>query len=77
MTDHTAQFEQHRPILEGIACRMLGSRAEAEREAYTGWMTWHDGRPYAAITVDTDGTQILAVFVVLNPDKLARFGNAS
>lgn len=49
MSDRTEQFQQHRPVLQGIAYRMLGSRA--------------------------DGSRILSVFVVLNPDKLARLGN--
>jgi len=40
-------------------------------------MTFLDGRPFAAITVDTDGSHILAVFMVLNPDKAARLGSAA
>jgi len=43
----------------------------------SGWMTFLDGRPFAAITVDTDGSHILAVFMVLNPDKAARLGSAA
>jgi len=43
----------------------------------SGWMISLDGRPFAVITIDTDGSHILAVFMVLNPDKLARLGSAA
>jgi RNA polymerase sigma-70 factor (ECF subfamily) len=43
----------------------------------SGWMVFLDDRPFAAVTIDTDGSRILAVFMVLNPDKLARLGSSA
>jgi RNA polymerase sigma-70 factor (ECF subfamily) len=60
-----------RAILSRATYRLMTINGES------GWMTFVDGRPFAAITIDTDGTHILAVFVVLNPDKLARLGSAA
>lgn len=34
------------------------------------WVTYLDGRVYAATSFDTDGRRILAAYRVLNPDKL-------
>jgi RNA polymerase sigma-70 factor (ECF subfamily) len=36
-------------------------------------LTWIDGQPAATLTIETDGSRILAVHRVLNPDKLTRF----
>jgi RNA polymerase sigma-70 factor, ECF subfamily len=60
-----------RAILSRATYRLMTINGEP------GWMTFVDDRPFAAITIDTDGTHILAVFVVLNPDKLARLGSAA
>lgn len=35
-----------------------------------GLLMYVDGRPMAALSIDTDGVRILAVYAVLNPDKL-------
>jgi RNA polymerase sigma-70 factor (ECF subfamily) len=35
-----------------------------------GLAMFDDGRPFLVITIDTDGTRILAAFAILNPDKL-------
>ncbi|MGA8261532.1 MAG: hypothetical protein WB783_15065 [Arenicellales bacterium] len=35
-----------------------------------GLLMYLDGRPVAAMSIDTDGVRILAVYVVRNPDKL-------
>jgi RNA polymerase sigma-70 factor (ECF subfamily) len=35
-----------------------------------GLLSYRDGRPWSALTIDTDGERILAVYRVLNPDKL-------
>jgi hypothetical protein len=40
-------------------------------------MIFLDGRPFAAVTIDTDGSHILAVFMMVNPDKLGRLGSAA
>ncbi|HET9863641.1 MAG TPA: RNA polymerase sigma-70 factor [Steroidobacteraceae bacterium] len=37
----TAAFEQQRQRLQGIAYRMLGSRAEAEDIVQEAWLRWH------------------------------------
>ena len=34
------QFERHRPLLMGIAYRMLGSSAEAEDAVQDAWLRW-------------------------------------
>lgn len=83
MTDRTAQFQEHRSLLQGIAYRMLGSRADADDiwtsdgggKVIGAGKVLRGARHDAVITFDTDGTRILAVFVLLNPDKLARLGN--
>ncbi len=36
-----------------------------------GQVSYLDGRPWSALTFDTDGERITAVYRVLNPDKLA------
>ena len=36
-----------------------------------GLLSYRDGRLWSALTIDTDGRRILAVYRVLNPDKLA------
>lgn len=41
MNDDTAFFDRLRPRLQGIAYRMLGSRAEAEELVQDAWLRWH------------------------------------
>lgn len=38
-------FESHRPRLFGIACRMLGSRSEAEDLLQDAYLRWHEAKP--------------------------------
>ncbi|MBD3579946.1 MULTISPECIES: RNA polymerase sigma factor SigJ [Streptomyces] len=38
--DRSADFEQHRPRMFGIAYRMLGSAAEAEDTVQDAWLRW-------------------------------------
>jgi RNA polymerase sigma-70 factor (ECF subfamily) len=38
-------FELHRPRLFGIACRMLGSRSEAEDLLQDAYLRWHESNP--------------------------------
>jgi RNA polymerase sigma-70 factor, ECF subfamily len=38
-------FELHRPRLFGIACRMLGSRSEAEDLLQDAYLRWHELKP--------------------------------
>ena len=38
-------FELHRPRLFGIACRMLGSRCEAEDLLQDAYLRWHESKP--------------------------------
>lgn len=38
-------FESHRPRLFGIACRMLGSRSEAEDLLQDAYLRWHELHP--------------------------------
>ncbi|WP_233508415.1 RNA polymerase sigma factor SigJ [Spongiactinospora gelatinilytica] len=42
MTDRLGVFEEHRPMLLGIAYRMLGSAADAEDIVQDAWLRWHD-----------------------------------
>ncbi len=46
--------------------------ARTEREAYVepGLLMCVDGRPVSVISIGTDGLRILAVYAVLNPEKL-------
>ena len=36
-----------------------------------GVVSYREGRPFAVITLDTDGDRITRVYVVTNPEKLA------
>lgn len=45
--DPTHVFSRLRPRLEGIAYRMLGSRAEAEEVVQDAWLRWHESAPAA------------------------------
>jgi RNA polymerase sigma-70 factor (ECF subfamily) len=38
-------FQLHRPRLFGIACRMLGSRSEAEDLLQDAYLRWHESQP--------------------------------
>src|SRR5262245_31454314 len=42
MTATTDTFELHRPRLFGIACRMLGSRSDAEDLLQDAYLRWHE-----------------------------------
>lgn len=41
----TETFRRHRPRLQGIAYRMLGSMAEAEEVVQDAWLRWHEAAP--------------------------------
>jgi RNA polymerase sigma-70 factor (ECF subfamily) len=43
MQDRSAEFEQHRPRLFGIAYRMLASRTDAEDVLQDAYLRWHRG----------------------------------
>lgn len=45
MTATAEVFELHRPRLFRIACRMLGSRCEAEDLLQDAYLRWHESRP--------------------------------
>ena len=45
MTATAEVFELHRPRLFGIACRMLGSRCEAEDLLQDAYLRWHEAKP--------------------------------
>lgn len=40
LTDPTDQFEAHRPMLTGVAYRMLGRAADAEDVVQEAWLRW-------------------------------------
>lgn len=42
MDEATRTFHRLRPRLQGIAYRMLGTRAEAEEVVQDAWLRWHD-----------------------------------
>src|SRR2546423_14610609 len=42
MPDDTATFEEHRPLMFGVAYRMLGSVAEAEDMVQDAFLRWRD-----------------------------------
>lgn len=42
---HGHDFEQHRPVLMGIAYRMLASAAEAEDAVQDAWLRWQSADP--------------------------------
>ena len=55
------------------AMRKIGGQLTHEMvpiNGQLGFITYVDGRPYAASSIETDGQRILSVFRVLNPDKL-------
>lgn len=45
MDDSTRTFDRLRPRLQGIAYRMLGSRAEAEEVVQDAWLRWYEAAP--------------------------------
>jgi RNA polymerase sigma-70 factor (ECF subfamily) len=45
MTATTEVFELHRSRLFGIACRMLGSRSDAEDLLQDAYLRWHESKP--------------------------------
>jgi RNA polymerase sigma-70 factor (ECF subfamily) len=50
--------------------RRAASRHLAAVNGETGFLTWMEGRLFSATSIATDGERILAVYSVLNPDKL-------
>jgi RNA polymerase sigma-70 factor (ECF subfamily) len=45
MTATAEVFQSHRPRLFAIACRMLGSRSEAEDLLQDAYLRWHESKP--------------------------------
>ena len=45
MDDSTQTFNRLRPRLQGIACRMLGAKAESEVVAQDAWLRWNEVVP--------------------------------
>ena len=60
-------------LLAGIARRLPPQlvHRHARINGEPGVITYLDGRPWAALVIDTDGERIQAVYRILNPDKLA------
>jgi len=52
MHDATATFNRHRPRLQGIAYRMLGSLAEAEDVVQDVWLRWNEAAHEAIINAE-------------------------
>jgi RNA polymerase sigma-70 factor (ECF subfamily) len=65
-TDH-ATFSRLRPRLQGIAYRMLGSRAEAEEVVQDAWLRWHEADPAA---LDSTEAWLVTVTTRLAIDRL-------
>ena len=62
MTTAAELFELHRPRLFGIACRMLGSRTEAEDLLQDTYLRWHQS--------DRTNVQSVAAFLVTITTRL-------
>jgi len=69
MSDRTAQFQQHRPLLQGIAYRMLGSRADAGDMVQEAYLRWHGADPER---VQTRKAWLIATTTGLCIDRLRK-----
>ena len=67
MTDSTSLFNRHRPRLQAIAYRMLGSVADAEDIVQDVWLRWHDADP---TTLDNPEAWLVTVTTRLSIDYL-------
>ncbi len=67
MDAYTRIFDTLRPRLEGLAYRMLGSRAEAEDIVQDAWLRWHEA-PQAAL--DSAEAWLVTVTTRLSIDRL-------
>ncbi|MDQ0081471.1 MULTISPECIES: RNA polymerase sigma-70 factor [Variovorax] len=67
MDDATLTFDRHRPRLQGIAYRMLGSMAEAEEVVQDAWLRWHEA---AKDTFDSAEAWLVTVVTRLSIDRL-------
>ncbi|CDM23923.1 hypothetical protein BN940_07281 [Castellaniella defragrans 65Phen] len=67
MSDATLTFNLHRPRLQGIAYRMLGSWAEAEDVVQDAWLKWHAADQGALANIEA---WLVAVTTRLSIDRL-------
>jgi RNA polymerase sigma-70 factor (TIGR02957 family) len=67
MDDATLTFNRHRPRLQGIAYRMLGSMAEAEEVVQDAWLRWHEA---ARDSFDSAEAWLVTVVTRLSIDRL-------
>jgi RNA polymerase sigma-70 factor (ECF subfamily) len=67
MDDATLTFDSHRPRMQGIAYRMLGSMAEAEEVVQDAWLRWHEA---AKDTFDSAEAWLVTVVTRLSIDRL-------
>ena len=67
MDDTTRTFDRLRPRLQGIAYRMLGSRAEAEEVVQDAWLRWHESAP---AELDSSEAWLVTVTTRLAIDRL-------
>jgi RNA polymerase sigma-70 factor (ECF subfamily) len=67
MDDATRTFNSHRPRLQGIAYRMLGSMGEAEEVVQDAWLRWHEA---AKDTFDSAEAWLVTVVTRLSIDRL-------
>jgi len=67
MDDSTRTFDRLRPRLQGIAYRMLGSRADAEEVVQDAWLRWHEA---AAAELDSAEAWLVTVTTRLSIDRL-------
>jgi len=70
MTDPTAFFQQLRPRLQGIAYRMLGSRAEAEELVQDVWLRWHEAGQSEGAVIGNAEAWLVTVTTRLSIDRL-------
>lgn len=71
--DRVARF------LLGVARKGQGSGWQPELREINGWpslLFWHGPQLAMTVSLETDGAQIFAVHLVLNPDKLGRIPRA-
>ena len=67
MDDATLTFDRHRPRLQGIAYRMLGSVAEAEEVVQDAWLRWHEA---PKDSLDSAEAWLVTVVTRLSIDRL-------